>query len=122
MSKSLEQMIIEEAEKRELDPDAAMKLHGYFASKAASRGPVSYPAIRDARFPNHNQAPHCWTRYNEWLLCLKAEGSQEPCADKAWLAKAICPITWFNNWEEQRAEGIFPGIEGAPVFEADDDE
>ena len=57
---SLEEMLIREAEKRDLDPEAAIKLHGHFAAKAAARGPVSYPAVRDARFPNHNQAPHCW--------------------------------------------------------------
>ena len=23
------------------------------------------------RFPAMNQSPHCWNRYNEWVMCLK---------------------------------------------------
>ena len=33
----------------------------------------------DPRFPNTNQSQHCWTRYNEWILCQKKAPDSEIC-------------------------------------------
>ena len=41
----------------------------------------------------------------------------------SWLVSGVS--AWsalqYTAWEEQRDEGIFPGIEGAPVFLEDDE-
>ena len=46
----------------------------------------------DPRFPNTNQAQHCWTRYNEWVLCQKKHKDDEDACKKArQFATGICP-------------------------------
>ena len=56
----------------------------------------------DPRFPNTNQAQHCWTRYNEWALCLKNhDRDEEPCRAFRQLAKSICPDEWVREWFSQ---------------------
>ena len=46
----------------------------------------------DPRFPNTNQAQHCWTRYNEWVLCQKKHKDDESACVKArHYAQGICP-------------------------------
>ncbi len=64
---------------------------------------------RDERFPSHNQALHCWNRYNEWLLCAK-EGDDDSCKPLRQYADSICPAPWTEMWDEQREEGSFYGI------------
>lgn len=65
---------------------------------------------RDARFPSQNQSNHCWNRYNEWLVCMKTTDSEEGCKTMRNLATKICPSIWTDKWDEERGEGIFPGI------------
>jgi len=65
---------------------------------------------RDERFPAHNQALHCWNRYNEWLLCQKQTGDDEKCQVYRQYALSICPNNWTENWDEAREEGRFAGI------------
>eukprot|EP00924_Labyrinthula_sp_SR-Ha-C_P004663 maker-scaffold_1-snap-gene-7.39-mRNA-1 protein AED:0.40 eAED:0.40 QI:140/1/1/1/0.5/0.33/3/78/78 len=66
---------------------------------------------RDPRFPNTNQSQHCWTRYNEWILCLKkTEGDEDACKESRFFAEDICPNEWIEDWDEQREEGNFPGV------------
>jgi len=67
---------------------------------------------RDPRFPNTNQYQHCWTRYNEWVVCLKRTGGDEDaCAQQRRWAQSICPVDNVENWDEQRENGNFAGVE-----------
>jgi cytochrome c oxidase subunit 6b len=66
---------------------------------------------RDQRFPAHNQALHCWNRYNEWLVCLKQTGGDdEKCQVFRQYAVSICPSDWTNAWDEAREESTFYGV------------
>mmetsp|Transcript_2501 Transcript_2501/g.4205 ORF Transcript_2501/g.4205 Transcript_2501/m.4205 type:complete len:96 (-) Transcript_2501:203-490(-) len=63
-------------------------------------------------FPATNQAHYCWQRYNEFVLCLKkSEGDAEACAPARHLAISLCPEDWINNWDEQRENGNFLGVQ-----------
>lgn len=77
---------------------------------------------RDARFPTQNQTNHCWNRYNEWLLCMKSTQDKEGCQGMRNMALQICPSIWTDKWDEEREEGVFAGINVAPVKEDDDDD
>eukprot|EP00612_Vaucheria_litorea_P000538 CAMPEP_0171453126 /NCGR_PEP_ID=MMETSP0945-20130129/960_1 /TAXON_ID=109269 /ORGANISM="Vaucheria litorea, Strain CCMP2940" /LENGTH=124 /DNA_ID=CAMNT_0011977933 /DNA_START=91 /DNA_END=463 /DNA_ORIENTATION=- len=67
---------------------------------------------RDPRFPNTNQAQHCWTRYNEWVVCLKRTGSDEDsCKAQRQFAMSLCPVSSVEEWDEQRENGNFSGIQ-----------
>ncbi|POM65867.1 Cytochrome c oxidase subunit VIb, partial [Phytophthora palmivora] len=49
----------------------------------------------DPRFPNQNQAQHCWTRYNEYVLCLKSnDGDEDACHKYFQYAASLCPSSW----------------------------
>lgn len=80
----------------------------------------------DPRFPNQNQAQHCWsvrrrppslcvcgsggfhtrplsalrlfrTRYNEYVLCLKNnDGDEDSCKKYYQFAASICPSSWVR--------------------------
>mmetsp|Transcript_13262 Transcript_13262/g.22803 ORF Transcript_13262/g.22803 Transcript_13262/m.22803 type:complete len:83 (-) Transcript_13262:122-370(-) len=66
---------------------------------------------RDPRFPNTNQYQHCWTRYNEWILCLKRTGEDEDaCKQSLHFARSLCPNAVIEAWDEQRENGQFPGL------------
>eukprot|EP00571_Detonula_confervacea_P016231 CAMPEP_0172297468 /NCGR_PEP_ID=MMETSP1058-20130122/480_1 /TAXON_ID=83371 /ORGANISM="Detonula confervacea, Strain CCMP 353" /LENGTH=110 /DNA_ID=CAMNT_0013006625 /DNA_START=510 /DNA_END=842 /DNA_ORIENTATION=- len=66
---------------------------------------------RDARFVGaQNQANHCWNRYNEWLVCLKSTQDEEGCKVMRNMALKICPSLWSDKWDEERGEGIYPGV------------
>jgi cytochrome c oxidase subunit 6b len=63
----------------------------------------------DIRFPNTNQAQHCWTRFNEFLVCQHNKGD-DACQDKLRMYRSICPTEWVENWKEQIDSGTFPGV------------
>mmetsp|Transcript_5481 Transcript_5481/g.7978 ORF Transcript_5481/g.7978 Transcript_5481/m.7978 type:complete len:103 (+) Transcript_5481:97-405(+) len=65
---------------------------------------------RDNRFIAQNQAPHCWNRYNEWLLCLKNTKDEEGCKNMRQMAVSICPSIWTEKWDEEREESTYPGL------------
>jgi cytochrome c oxidase subunit 6b len=119
----LEEMIVRECERRELDSEAALELHAKFKAAAAERGGAQpYPKVLDPRYPNHNQVNHCWARYNEYLLCLKeTEGDDAQCWAPKFLMRTLCPKAWVENWTEQREGGVFPGVQ-APIVEGGDDD
>jgi cytochrome c oxidase subunit 6b len=51
----------------------------------------------DPRFPNQNQSQHCWTRYNEYVLCLKNnDGDEDSCKKYFQLAASLCPSAWVR--------------------------
>ena len=62
----------------------------------------------DPRFPQQNQAKHCYTRYNEYHKCA-AEKGEEECASMARLYRSICPGEWVEKWNEERDNGTWPG-------------
>jgi cytochrome c oxidase subunit 6b len=62
----------------------------------------------DPRFPQQNQAKHCYTRYNEYHKCA-AEKGEEECASMARLYRSICPGEWVDKWNEERDNGTWPG-------------
>ena len=66
---------------------------------------------RDPRFPAANQGGHCWNRYNEWLNCIKQTGDQEGCKIMRQHAVSICPTIWTDQWDEERDEGTFAGLQ-----------
>lgn len=46
----------------------------------------------DPRFPNTNQAQHCWTLYNEWVVCAKKNADDlDACKPARKNAQGICP-------------------------------
>mmetsp|Transcript_25574 Transcript_25574/g.37632 ORF Transcript_25574/g.37632 Transcript_25574/m.37632 type:complete len:106 (+) Transcript_25574:75-392(+) len=66
---------------------------------------------RQQKFPAQNQAPHCWNRYNEWVLCLKTtKGDEKRCSMVRQYAVSICPDEWVEKWDTERDEKLFPGI------------
>merc|ERR1712046_8069 len=69
----------------------------------------------DTRFPNPNQARHCYMRYNEFFRCQAKHGEgADECAKMQKFYMSICPAEWTERWNEQRENGVFPG----PVFNA----
>ena len=65
---------------------------------------------RDQRFIAQNQAPNCWNKYNEWLLCVKNTNDNEGCKGMKQAAYSICPAIWTEKWEEEREENTYPGV------------
>jgi cytochrome c oxidase subunit 6b len=88
------------------------------ASPAAGAPALSTPPA-DPRFPGTNQARHCYTAYNMFWKCVReAEGAggggggadaEAACADYAKTYRSLCPSDWVERWNEQRADGRWPG-------------
>ncbi|XP_074586668.1 uncharacterized protein LOC141842354 [Curcuma longa] len=67
-------------------------------------------APADFRFPTTNQTRHCFTRYIEYHRCIAAKGEDASECDKfAKYYRSLCPSEWVERWNEQRANGTFPG-------------
>lgn len=70
----------------------------------------------DYRFPSTNRTGYCWARYNEFLLCATKVSPDHPaCVKLKRAAISFCPVEWIENWNEQRAEGRFPGVQANDV-------
>lgn len=69
----------------------------------------------DRRFMNTNQSKHCFFKYNKWLDCkAKAAETGEgeaKCKEFFRQMQTICPQSWIENWETQREEGTFAGVD-----------
>ena len=64
----------------------------------------------DPRFPQTNQAKHCYTRYNEFHKCQAENGEgAEECEPLAKFYRSICPTEWTEKWNEEREAGTWPG-------------
>ncbi|XP_038715312.1 cytochrome c oxidase subunit 6b-2-like [Tripterygium wilfordii] len=64
----------------------------------------------DFRFPTTNQTRHCFTRYIEYHRCIAAKEEGAPdCQKFAKYYRSLCPDEWVERWNEQRANGSFPG-------------
>ncbi|KAG0471628.1 hypothetical protein HPP92_016174 [Vanilla planifolia] len=66
-------------------------------------------APADFRFPTTNQTRHCFTRYIEYHRCIAAKGDAADCQKYARYYRSLCPDEWIERWNEQRANGTFPG-------------
>lgn len=79
--------------------------------------PEIVTAPRDVKnFPATNQSHYCWSKYNEFVLCMKktnGEGSDK-CTDLRRLAKTLCLDEWVQQWDEQREAGKFLGVQENP--------
>mmetsp|Transcript_28805 Transcript_28805/g.72519 ORF Transcript_28805/g.72519 Transcript_28805/m.72519 type:complete len:94 (-) Transcript_28805:95-376(-) len=72
-------------------------------------------------FPATNQAHYCWQKYNEFVLCLKKKnGDEDACKEARHAALSICLEDMVEEWDDQRAEGNFLGVQEKP--EAHDEE
>jgi len=80
------------------------------AERFASKENPLKTAPFDARFPNQNQARHCWQNYIDFHRCRKVKGEDyDPCMYFHRVYKSMCPNAWVEKWDEQREEGRFPG-------------
>ena len=62
------------------------------------------------------QAQHCWTKYNEYVVCLlKTDDDEATCKKARQLALSICPNDWTTKWDEERANGNFAGVTAADL-------
>ncbi|UYV66501.1 dnj-20 [Cordylochernes scorpioides] len=65
---------------------------------------------RDVRFPNQNQTIACWQNYVDFHRCLWIKGlDYQPCARFRTNYQTLCPVSWYENWDEQRENGTFMG-------------
>ncbi|KAJ3183630.1 Cytochrome c oxidase subunit 6B [Gaertneriomyces sp. JEL0708] len=65
----------------------------------------------DARFPNTNQTKNCWQNYVDYFKCVDAKGEDfAPCKQFKRAYFSLCPDKWVEKWNEQREEGVFPGL------------
>ncbi|EHH59476.1 Cytochrome c oxidase subunit VIb isoform 1 [Macaca fascicularis] len=66
-----------------------------------------------SRFPNQNQTRNCWQNYLDFHRCQKAMttkgGNVSVCEWYQRVYQSLCPTSWVTDWDEQRAEGTFPG-------------
>ncbi|XP_053596470.1 cytochrome c oxidase subunit 6B1 isoform X2 [Microplitis demolitor] len=64
----------------------------------------------DPRFPNTNQTRHCYQYYLDFHRCKKVRGEEyEACKYFKRIYTIMCPKVWTEKWDEQIAEGRFPG-------------
>lgn len=64
----------------------------------------------DPRFPNTNQTRHCYQSYVDYHRCQRIRGEKyAPCDYFKKVFNALCPNSWVEKWDDQRAEGTFPG-------------
>uniref|UniRef100_A0A7S0WH22 Uncharacterized protein n=1 Tax=Chlamydomonas leiostraca TaxID=1034604 RepID=A0A7S0WH22_9CHLO len=64
----------------------------------------------DPRFPNRNQARHCFVRFNEFHKCAHERGEDHPrCVFYQRAYQSLCPSEWLENWTELREKGLWTG-------------
>ena len=108
---SVEQQIVEktpESVGEQAEEQVAEKEEEEQVEEASSEDIVIKTTPFDPRFPQQNQAKHCYTRYNEYHKCA-AEKGEEECASMAKLYRSICPGEWVEKWNEERENGTWPG-------------
>ncbi|KAG2428942.1 hypothetical protein HXX76_011186 [Chlamydomonas incerta] len=72
--------------------------------------PELVTAPYDPRFPNRNQARHCFVRFNEYYKCLYERGEEHPrCQFYQKAYQAMCPTEWIESWQELREKGLWTG-------------
>eukprot|EP00199_Chlamydomonas_sp_CCMP681_P004570 CAMPEP_0119101100 /NCGR_PEP_ID=MMETSP1180-20130426/232_1 /TAXON_ID=3052 ORGANISM="Chlamydomonas cf sp, Strain CCMP681" /NCGR_SAMPLE_ID=MMETSP1180 /ASSEMBLY_ACC=CAM_ASM_000741 /LENGTH=143 /DNA_ID=CAMNT_0007085151 /DNA_START=79 /DNA_END=510 /DNA_ORIENTATION=+ len=72
--------------------------------------PELLTAPYDPRFPNRNQARHCFVRFNEFFKCAHERGEDHPrCVFYQRAYQSMCPSDWVENWQELRDKGLWTG-------------
>ncbi|KAG1679435.1 hypothetical protein FOA52_007727 [Chlamydomonas sp. UWO 241] len=72
--------------------------------------PSMETAPYDPRFPNRNQARHCFVRYNEYHKCVFERGEDhERCQFYQRAYQSMCPSDWLEQWGELRDKGLWTG-------------
>nr|ABD64590.1 mitochondrial cytochrome c oxidase subunit 6b [Chlamydomonas sp. ICE-L] len=62
----------------------------------------------DVRFPNKNQARHCFVRFNEYYKCIHERGEDHArCQFYQSAYQSLCPSDWLENWTELREQGLW---------------
>lgn len=65
------------------------------------------PTRNDRRFPNQNQAPNCWTAFNEYQLCAEKRGKDDlTCLQRGRDYTSVCPEHWVAKWKEDEDKGV----------------
>jgi cytochrome c oxidase subunit 6b len=49
--------------------------------------------------------------YNQYVLCQKSDADSAACKQMRKNANSICPNAWVERWDEERANGNFPGVQ-----------
>ncbi|KAF5826426.1 mitochondrial cytochrome c oxidase subunit [Dunaliella salina] len=111
--KTLESLSPEEIEslKQEIVDDVVTKIAGEEGEKLEDfLEPEIVTAPYDPRFPNRNQARHCFVRFNEFFKCAHERGEDHPrCVFYQRAYQSLCPADWLENWQELREQGLWTG-------------
>lgn len=100
---------VEEEEQQEVVEEEEQEQEEEQEEEASSDGDIHVKTTPfDPRFPQQNQAKHCYTRYNEYHKCAAEKGDEE-CASMARMYRSICPGEWVEKWNEERENGTWPG-------------
>ncbi|GAX78083.1 hypothetical protein CEUSTIGMA_g5525.t1 [Chlamydomonas eustigma] len=112
-SVQLESLSDEEVEelKTEIIEEVVTKVAGEDGTRLADfLEPESLTAPYDPRFPNRNQARHCFVRFNEYHKCVFERGEDHPrCTFYQRSYLSMCPSDWLENWNELREKGLWTG-------------
>jgi len=112
-SAKLESLSEEELEelKAEIVSEVVTKIAGEDGEKLEGfLEPESITAPYDPRFPNRNQARHCFVRFNEYHKCAFERGEEHPrCQFYQKAYQAMCPADWLEAWNELREKGLWTG-------------
>lgn len=72
--------------------------------------PELITAPYDPRFPNRNQARHCFVRFNEYYKCVYERGEEhQRCQFYQKAYQSLCPSDWLEAWSELREKGLWTG-------------
>ncbi|GIL89910.1 hypothetical protein Vretimale_17953 [Volvox reticuliferus] len=72
--------------------------------------PEIITAPYDPRFPNRNQARHCFVRFNEYYKCIYERGEEHArCQFYQKAYQSLCPSEWLESWQELREKGLWTG-------------
>ncbi|KXZ41447.1 hypothetical protein GPECTOR_463g373 [Gonium pectorale] len=72
--------------------------------------PEIITAPYDPRFPNRNQARHCFVRFNEYYKCIYERGEEHArCQFYQKAYQSMCPSEWVESWQELREKGLWTG-------------
>merc|ERR1711976_784383 len=65
----------------------------------------------DARFPNTNQAKHCWQNYADFHRCRRLKGEDyEPCRYFQRVYMSMCKNEDLEKWDDLFEKGASPSL------------
>lgn len=97
--------------KNEIVSEVVAKIAGEDGEKLADFSePELITAPYDPRFPNRNQARHCFVRFNEYHKCVFERGEDHArCQFYQKAYESMCPADWLEAWNELREKGLWTG-------------